>query len=67
MGSLIRFPLDRARPSKAGRIVCCADAEVVILTAVRIERDYAKSDGIYAEPMLFEMTTGGPQPYGGGQ
>jgi hypothetical protein len=36
--TILRFPLDRARPSRCGRIVCCEAAEVVVLEVPFVER-----------------------------
>jgi hypothetical protein len=36
--TILRFPLDRARPSSCGQMIV-AEAEVVVMPVVRLERD----------------------------
>jgi hypothetical protein len=55
--TILRFPLDRARPSKCGRIVCCDAAGVLVLPVVQVERCAEIRDERYAI-QHFEMTGG---------
>lgn len=65
--TVLRFPLDRARPTKAGRIVCCEDAAVLVLPVVRVERgavwtDFTSPNYVAPNYGLSDYATGGLFP-----
>lgn len=50
--TVLRFPLERARPSNCGRVVCCEGAAVLVLPVIRIERGPVE----YCVPTAFPLS-----------